>query len=252
MIGSVVGCWRYPVKSMQGAAVDELSIGSRGVEGDRRWGLIDVASGKLASAKRFSALLLASATDDAVTLPDGTVVALDGADVDSTLSAWLGRDVIVRQPEPTTEQVYEMTFDPPNDDAELVDIPAPPGTFLDWAPVHLLTTATLAHCASARPELDWDVRRFRPNLLVDLDAEPFAEDTWSGRQLRIGEAVLTVRQPTVRCAMPLRAQPGLARQPELFTAMTELNAATPNHLGVYLDVATPGTIHPGDRVELLE
>jgi len=237
---------------MQGAAVDALEIGRLGVEGDRGWGLVDATTEKLASAKRFSALLLASATDDAITLPDGTVVALDDPDAEAALSAWLGRDVMVRRPEPTTEQVYEMTFDPPNDDAELVDIPAPPGTFFDWAPIHLLSTTTLAHCAASRPDLDWDVRRFRPNLLLELDAEPFAEDGWSGRRLRVGEAVLTVRHPTVRCAMPLRAQPGLARQPELFTAMTELNAATPNHLGIYLDVATPGRVRTGDPVVLLD
>ncbi|MFM7225586.1 MAG: MOSC domain-containing protein, partial [Actinomycetota bacterium] len=62
---------------------------------------------------------------------------------------------------------------------------------------------------------------------------------------------LTVRQPTVRCAMPLRAQPGLERQPSLFSAMNDLKAALPNHLGVYLDVAEPGEIRVGDAVELV-
>jgi hypothetical protein len=234
---------------MQGTAVDELDVGAAGVEGDRRWGLFDVATGTLASAKRWSELLSASAIDDRVTLPDGAVVDLDDDGADARLSAWLGRDVLVRRAEAGVEAVYQMTFDPPNDDAELVDVPAPPGTFLDLAPVHLLTTATLAHCAGTRPDLDWDVRRFRPNLVIDVDAEPFAEDTWSGRQLRLGEVVLTVRHPTVRCAMPLRAQPGLGREPGLFAAMTELNAATPNHLGVYLDVTVPGTVRVGDPVE---
>lgn len=251
MDGTVAGCWRYPVKSMQGLAVDELRLADLGVAGDRTWGLVDVATGKLASAKRFSALLLASATDDEVTLPDGGVVALHHPDAGARLSAWLGRQVRVARPEPGGAQVYEMTFDPPDDDAELVDIPTPPGTFLDWAPVHLVTTTTLDHCARARPDLDWDVRRFRPNLLVDVDAPPFAEDGWVGRPLRLGDVELVVRQPTVRCAMPLRAQPGLERQAGLFAAMTELNAATPNHLGVYLDVATPGTVRTGDPVELL-
>lgn len=251
MIGTVASCWRYPVKSMQGVRVDELRVGATGIEGDRTWGLIDADTGKLASAKRFSALLLASATDEAITLPDGVVVALDDPDADARLSAWLGRDVRAVRPEPGGEQVYEMTFDPPDDDAELVDIPTPPGTFLDWAPVHVITTATLDHCARARPDLDWDVRRFRPNLVVDVDAAPFAEDGWVGRPLRLGEVALVVRQPTVRCAMPLRAQPGLERQAGLFAAMSELNAAAPNHLGVYLDVATPGTVRAGDAVELL-
>jgi uncharacterized protein YcbX len=54
-----------------------------------------------------------------------------------------------------------------------------------------------------------------------------------------------VRQPTVRCAMPLRAQPGLARQPRLYRALEGLHA---NHLGTYVDVVEPGEIRVGDEV----
>jgi uncharacterized protein YcbX len=146
---------------------------------------------------------------------------------------------------------YQMTFDPPDDGAELFAIPAPPGTFLDLAPVHLLTSGTLRACADARPDLDWDVRRFRPNLVVDTDqVELFGEQDWVGRRLRVGEVELAVDSPTVRCAMPLRAQPGLERQVELFEAMSELNEAYPNHLGVYCSVVSPGTVRVGDSVEV--
>ena len=109
------------------------------------------------------------------------------------------------------------------------------------------TTATLAGCAAAHPDLDWDVRRFRPNLVVEGPTEAFAEDDWCGGQVRIGSAVLSASQPTVRCAMPLRAQPGLDRQADLYEAMEALHA---NHLGIYLDVAEPGEIAVGDRVRL--
>ena len=105
----------------------------------------------------------------------------------------------------------------------------------------------------ARPDLNWDVRRFRPNLVVDVadGIEPFGEQRWLNRRLRVGTAVLSVGSPTVRCAMPLRAQPdGLARQPGLFAAMNELNPDHPNHLGLYLQVVNPGTIAVGDRVHL--
>ena len=59
---------------------------------------------------------------------------------------------------------------------EYVDIPAPAGSFLDFAPVHLVTTATLEGCQAQRPDLDWDVRRFRPNLVIDVDGPPFVEN----------------------------------------------------------------------------
>lgn len=250
--GTVATCWRYPVKSLQGLRTGELTLTPAGVAGDRARGLVDAADGHLLSAKRTAALLDATATDVAITLPDGTVVNLDHPLADDVLSAWLGRAVRLVAPRNGRTVNYRMTFDPPNDDAEEVDIPAPAGTFLDLAAVHLVTTATLEGCAAARPDLDWDERRFRPNLVVSTTGDPFVEDGWAGRRLRIGSAVLSVDQPTVRCAMPLRAQPGgLERQPDLFAAMGELNEAAPNHLGVYCSVVRPGTIRTGDRVEVV-
>lgn len=248
----VADCWRYPVKSLQGHQVDLLQVGPDGVDGDRRWALIDDADGRLASAKRYSSLLEASVDGDHVVLPDGTRVALvDDDSTRSALSTWLGTAVHLAESAPSTNVEYQMTFDPPDDDAELFSIPAPPGTFLDLAPIHLVTAGTLEACAAARPDLDWDVRRFRPNLVVDTGVTGlFGEQVWVGSRLRVGEVVLAVDSPTVRCAMPLRAQPGLARQAGLFDAMSELNEEYPNHLGVYCSVVSPGTVRVGDPVEV--
>ena len=142
-----------------------------------------------------------------------------------------------------------MTFDPPDDDAEYYAIEAPPGTFLDATAGHLVALTTLRHAAERRADLDWDVRRFRPNLVVDGDLDAFAEDDWVGRTLRVGGAELAVRQPTVRCAMPLRAQPGLDRQAPMYAALEELHR---NHLGLYLDAVTPGPIAVGDEVTFVD
>jgi uncharacterized protein YcbX len=251
-LGRVAQCWRYPVKSMQGQRRWELSITASGVDGDRAWAVIDVAAERILSAKRTAALLEARATDDAIELPDGSTIAIEDPEASLALSRWLARDVRLARPRPGEQLAYQMTFDPPNDDAEYFDIPSPEGSFVDLAPLHLVTTATLAGCAKARPDLDWDVRRFRPNLVIDLDSEAFCEDRWSGQAIQVGtRAVLEVVQPTVRCAMPLRAQPGLERQPRLFSALNELNAAFPNHLGVYARVRAPGPIRVGDPVLLM-
>lgn len=247
--GVVASCRRYPVKSMQGLEVPALEVDPRGIDGDRAYGVVDVATGRLLSAKRVPELLGAAADDEAITLPDGTVIALDDPLVHGELSAWLGRDVRLLTPSEAGDVSYEMTFDPPNDDAEAYAIPVPAGTLLDITPVHAVTTSTLAACASARPDLDWDVRRFRPNLLLDVDVAPFEEQGWIGREVAVGGVVLRVTMPMVRCAMPLRAQPGgLARQPELFRALSELNQANPNHLGISLDVVEPGRVVVGDPV----
>lgn len=251
MLGTVAGCWRYPVKSFQGLEVDGLEVTGRGIDGDRTHGLIDAGTegpARVLSAKRYGALLQGFADDQAITLPDGTIVAFDDPSVDAVLSGWLDRPVHLARPGTAGPVAYQMTFDPPNDEAELYDIPTPAGTFLDLAHVHLVTTATLRACAEARPDLDWDVRRFRPNLLLDVDGPAFVEQTWTGQQIQVGDAVLSVDGPTVRCAMPLRAQPGLEREPGIFRALEELNEVSPNHLGAYCSVAVPGSVRVGDRV----
>ena len=248
-VGRVDACWRYPVKSFQGFSVDAIEVDPRGVDLDRAWGVVDIATGRLLTAKRTAALLEATATDHTVTLPGGEAFDIDDPAVHGALSRWLGREVRLLSPAEAGAVAYEMTFDPPNEDAEVFDIPAPPGTLLDLTPVHALTTATLAACETARPDLDWDVRRFRPNLVLDLATDAWEEQAWVGRDLAVGTAVLRVTMPMVRCAMPLRAQPGgLAKQPALFRALSELNEAHPNHLGVCCDVVEPGRIAVGDVV----
>jgi uncharacterized protein YcbX len=245
VVGRVAALRRYPVKSMQGLEVDRLAVGPAGVEGDRRRACIDEETGRIMSAKRFGRLLEAAADDEGITLPDGCRLRYGDEGMDEALSAWLGRPVRLEERSPDTQRSYEMTLEPPNDDAEYYEIPSPPGSYLDLAGVHLLSLATLAAGEAASADLDWDVRRFRPNIVVDGVAEAFGEDTWCGSTVTVGSARLAARQPTVRCAMPLRAQPGLDRQPRLFEALTALHD---NHLGTYLDVVFPGEVRVGDEV----
>ena len=256
-LGRIAQCWSYPVKSMQGRSVDRLHVGPHGVAGDRAHALVDLDTDRVLSAKSVPELLEAFAAEDHVLLPDGTAVRLDDEDRDAVLSAWLGRRVTVLSLQQSGGRSYEMTFDPPDDDAEYVEIPLPEHGFVDLAPLHVVASATLDACGRARPDLDWDVRRFRSNLVIDHEGGPFAEDAWIGSELRIGEdCVLSVDQPTVRSAMPLRAQPALdgrpalGRQRELFAAMNDLHEAFPNHLGVYLGVVRAGAVAVGDTVVL--
>ncbi|MEZ5322904.1 MAG: MOSC domain-containing protein [Microthrixaceae bacterium] len=241
----VTALWRYPFKSTQGAAHDVLDFTEDGIVGDRIWAL-RTPDGHLCSAKRYSAMLMATGHDDGtVTTPQGDVLRSD-----AEMSTWMGRAVrrIGREDNPGLP--FEMTFDPPNDDAEMVEIPSPPAALVDDAHVHLLSTSTLRWCATRRPDLDWDPRRFRPNLLLDHtspdEADAFVEDTWIGSEVTVGETILYVEKATVRCAMPLRAQPRLRRQAALFAAMDELHA---NHLGVYARIVRPGRVRIGDAVK---
>lgn len=188
--------------------------------GDRAWAVVDAISGRLASAKRHSRRLHASVDEDDAVLPGGRRIrTADDPESDRALSEWLDGAFRFDAVAPTTPASYEMTFESTDDDAEVFEIPAPVGTFLDVAPVHIVTSGTLTACASARPDHVWDVRRFRPNLVIDTGgSEPLSEQAWGGMHIRVGscslrprsaEAVVWVHAAVGR--MPRPSLPGVLR-----------------------------------------
>ncbi|MET0698211.1 MAG: MOSC N-terminal beta barrel domain-containing protein [Mycobacterium sp.] len=124
----------------------------------------------------------------------------------------------------------------------------PPGTFVDLSPVHLLSTTSLASLSADGD--GYDVRRFRPNVLVQIDdpASEFPESAWVTATLEIGTATMRVTVPTIRCVVPTRPQPGL----ELDRALTRrLAERTDRFLGVYADVVRPGVLRVGDELRVV-
>lgn len=247
-VGRVSGIWRYPVKSMQGEGLAAGTITEQGLPGDRGWGVIDEATGKVLSAKREARLMEATAfsADGSirVRLPDGTVCG-PGGDCDELLSDWLERPVrlVAAVDHPAS---YEMNVSAVDEDSPVIELPCPPGTFFDAASVHLLTTSSMATMAARQPTSAWDVHRFRPTLVVDTDgAEGFPEDAWIGGEIEVGEARLRVFAPTVRCRMTSHAQNGLPRDLEVPKAV---NREHEGNLGIYAVVASPGRVAVGDAV----
>ncbi|HEX7167477.1 MAG TPA: MOSC N-terminal beta barrel domain-containing protein [Acidimicrobiales bacterium] len=286
-IGTVGGLFRYPVKSMQGEALTKVTVGDRGVPGDRAYALIDAVDGKVASAKhprKWGQLLDATArfaadpVDGApappvvIDLPDGTTTRSDAADVDETLSAFAGRPVHLASVAPDDRRFEEVwpdvdgiapaEFIASTSGAEREDglpvsdlqlgMAAPPGTFFDLAVLHLITTSTLAALGGA------DVRRYRPNVLVDVgDAASYPENEWVGRDVRLGaDAAAQAFLVTMRCVMTTLPQPGLERDPSLLRTLARDNRVEIPGMGwwacagVYANVAAPGTITVGDAVAL--
>lgn len=253
VIGTVAQLWRFPVKSMQGGPVVELDLGTSGAAGDRGWGVVDPAAGRVLSAKRWPALLEASATIDAdgvvtVTLPGGSTHVAGEPGTDAALSAWLGHEVVLRRPPSGDGLPYELPTEAWDDASPSWEFPGPPGgPFVDLAAAHVLTTASLRSAAALYPDGVWDVRRFRPTVLVDVEGDGFVEDAWVGSTVAVGDARLAPFMPTVRCAMTTRAQPGLARDTAIATT---LNRHHDLNLGVYCAVEEPGTVRVGDDVRL--
>ncbi|HEX5441047.1 MAG TPA: MOSC domain-containing protein [Ktedonobacterales bacterium] len=274
LLGQVRDLRRYPVKSMRGESLRTARVSERGIAYDRGYAPLDQETGKIASAKRprlWGRLLQCQArvvsNDGAVriVLPDGQELLASQDEADARLSALTGRSVrLARTPPPAPE--IERYW-PDVDGLYLRDtvtsgrfgLGAPEDTFFDYAPLHLMTTATLAHLQALYPRGQVDPRRFRPNLVIETpdDMQGFVENDWVGRTLAIGAEVrLRVTDPSPRCVVPTLPQGELAEDIGILRAVAEhnrpmapaLDGARRPSLGVYASVERGGLIHAGDTV----
>jgi uncharacterized protein YcbX len=269
-VATISELWRYPVKSMQGERIDVAEVGEGGIPGDRAYALVDRETGHVVSAKHprkwasildFSARLLDDGVE--ITTPGGDALHSAQPDIDASLSAAIGRDVNLVASAPSGSH-YEMFYpdidgvvpadflaaNRSGDEAggTLTDLGlalAAPGTFFDVTPLHAITTATLAHTG--------DVRRFRPNVVIDEDGDAFAENAWVGATLVLGPtATAQVLLPAMRCVMTTLPQPGLAQDRGVLQGIARDNRVeipgmgTWACAGVYATPASAGAVAVGD------
>jgi len=285
--GTVVEIWRYPVKSMGGERIGATGVGERGVHADRMWAVRDPALGAITTARRLPPLLRCSARyarDPAevpaapgsapeviVTLPDGDEVSSSDPQVHARLSDLVGTEVRLEALPPLSEKeryraprvtkaemraTFGLADDEPIPDlsmfplrklAELGRYVSPLGTYFDAYPIHLITRASLAAMADQAPAADFDVRRFRPNVVVDTGDDGLPENSWCGAELAAPGATLRGEIPTIRCVMPTREQNGLQANPDVLRTIA---AHADRCLGIYATVARPGSIGVGDELRV--
>lgn len=221
MVGNVVEIWRYPVKSMAGERLDSVELTDVGLEGDRRWALVDGTpnrAGKLytniqdARLMRYHARLAGDGVE--VQTPAGQTRHLDDQFV-AELGEAVSRPLTLR----------DRAGDNFDDSHVLV--------------VNLATVAAFGLEAG----IDMDRRRFRANFYLD-GLEPEEEICWVGRTIRAGSAVLEVVKRCERCAVVTRDPDTTIATPELLRVLTQSSETC---MGVYCRVLTPGAVAIGDR-----
>ncbi len=280
-LGSVVSLWRYPVKSMMGEELNATDVTHRGLLGDRAYALVDSSNEKVASAKNprkwaklfdFRAALAEPVHTGEkippvhVALPDGTIVTSEQTDTNQILSNVLGREVTLETREPGQPEVVETTLPnpwtpsqyeeywPDMEDLAYRDTitheAMPEGTFFDLAVIHILTTATIDRLRELYPQGRFEVRRFRPNIVVEPGSgeEGFVEDDWVGKTLVIGDEVrIDITEPCPRCVMTTLPQGDLPKDPGILRTAAQHNRV---NVGVYGAELQGGTIRRGDQVRV--
>ena len=266
-LGSVVSLWRYPVKSMMGEELNAAGLTEHGLLGDRAYALVDPSNGKVVSAKNpkkwgrlfdFRAALAepprvgAKIPPIRITLPDGTIVTSEQGDHNQILSNVLGREVTLATTAPNTPSLEEYwpDMDGLAHRETVTDESMPAGTFFDLAVVHVLTTGTIDRLRELYPQGRFEVRRFRPNIVVEPASgeKNFVENAWIGRTLAIGDEVrLSITGPCPRCVMTTLPQGDLPRDPRILRTAAQHNQV---NVGVYAAVLRGGTIRRGDPVML--
>lgn len=285
-VGTIGEIRRYPVKSMAGESLTSVQLGPNGLPGDRAWAVRDEVRGGIRGAKKIPKLMSLSArypsppndsgsSPAEITLPDGSVVETGASDINETLSRVVEREVSLwpllpadaldhyRRGQPThadmdseLRDIFGRTPDEPLPDLsvfppELMVYESPPGTYFDAFPLLILSESALAKLTELAPNSRIDVRRFRPNLVVnDTDPnEEMPEMNWQGRRLRFGSAVVRMTVACPRCVMVTHGFDDLPKDPSL---MRTLVREVEGNVGIYAEVEGPGLIQVGDSVELLD
>jgi uncharacterized protein YcbX len=239
LVGTVSELWRYPIVGLQGELLKKAEIVETGILGDRVYQLRD-HGGKIlgpvpqsSSPTERSILGLGASIDET---RGGSVlkIAFEG-EIASTGTPGFARklDRVVGVPVKLEE-------------SSTLETRARRGRA-----IHIVSNSSLRALKKSYPSGDFDVRRFRPNIVLDLgrDAEGFAEESWVGCSLNVGEVVLKVEKPNERCTVTTLPQGNLREDKRILETIIDANE---RNLGVMCSVEKGGAIAVGDSVFVAE
>ncbi len=236
-IGCIKTIFRYPVKSMAGVELTKAQLGFHGLEGDRRFAfrrMTEQGDFPWLSASRLPEMILFkpfhqqenehSAIPSHVRTPEGNVLELLNRELSEELSRRFGSEL----------QLMHLKH----------------GTF-DEASISLISLGTISRI-ERESERSLDVRRFRPNILIETNSgKSFEEDAWVGRTFFFGDepdgpaVSLTLRDK--RCVI-VNFDPDTARSDaKVMKSIVKLNE---NNAGVYGTVIKTGELMVGQKIYL--
>jgi uncharacterized protein YcbX len=238
LVGKVSALYRYPVKSMRAEPLHEAEVYWYGFEGDRRYAFVKsgnrtgfpwLTGREIPEMVLYCPRFLEPAnprdSEVVVTTPSGREVQIDSTD--------LLDDLTTRYRQP----VHLMYLSRGCYDAM-------PLSFISRDSVQAL---------GFEAGLMLDPRRFRPNVLVDLDeAVPFGEETWIGKLVRLGDAddapLIRLNRRNVRCAMTNIEPDTASRDPRVLKTIVNMRDEC---AGIYGSVQRVGRVCAGDPIYLI-
>ena len=238
--GTVSRLWRWPVKSMAGEELRALSLWPNGVGGDRSHAVLHEHKGawRPLTAREAPRLLAWRAAYPfnldaglyAASPPHALVTEPDG------VRSW-------RWGDPRLRSALERDLGRPvRLERDVTGIPDVPGTVL-------VTVAGTLAALSAELGTDVDARRFRTNLHLELDAEPWAELAWAGAQIELeGGVRLRIDHACERCAIPTRDPDTQEKWPQL---LRHLTAEHGQDFGLLARVRVSGRVYAGESVRIV-
>lgn len=281
-VGQIKSIWRYPVKSMVGDTIPRGAFSKDGLIGDRLWTLWDESSQELVGGKQFKNIMQLSATylnpenitnDPSVRVffPDGNSVNSDDPDLNDLISAFVGHPLLLKQKSsdkkfflsntknsgmkkvrqqlgmPADDSMKNIAIFPLVTSLILQKYASYPGVLHDVYPIHFLTQNTLDWLSRNHQKGSFDARRFRPNFFIDTanSLGDYPERNWQEGYLEIGEVVIKVGVPTIRCSMPAQKQIDLEQDFEVAKA---LQITAKQFVGSYGKIIETGSISQGDEV----
>ena len=281
-VGTLSSIWRYPVKGMAGEQLQSASLGGHGIRGDRIWAVQDNARQEIQSCKFRPQLLQCRARclgeggdGDAVEIlfPNGQRLSSDDDSAHRRISDLIGYPSTLQPLRPASDRDFYRRYKPDdhswleelkatfirepgeplpdldNLPAEMQEYVSLPGSFFLVSPLHILTTASLAHMRAMAPESDWHLERFRPNIVIEteLGNQGLVEQEWLGRSLYIGDVKVTCRETAPRCGAVVRAQQQLDEDKRILRRIVRY---ADQNLGIYGDTLLGGEVSVGDGVYL--